>query len=200
MISRNRGLLVALMLLVAVPVMGLELGDTAPKADVQMKNVDGSKVSISEMSGEEGTLVLFICNHCPWVQAWEGRIAEIGNEFQTKGVGVIAVNPNDPAAYPSDGFEEMQKRAEKVGYEFPYVVDATSDVARAFDATKTPEAFLFDENGELVYKGTIDDNARNPEQVEKQYLRNALEALVAGNEIPDQVTKALGCSIKFREG
>jgi len=177
----------------------LELGDEAPRTDVEMKNVNGEMLSINEVAGEKGTLVIFSCNSCPWVKAWEDRIAGIGNTFQEKGIGVIAINSNDPDRSPEDGYNAMQKRAQEKGFEFPYVVDATSDVARAFDATRTPEAFLFDSEGKLVYHGTIDDNARNPEKVEEEYLKDALQAVVSGEEVPEAKTKALGCTIKFRD-
>ena len=142
---------------------------------------------------------MFSCNHCPWVIAWEDRIAEIGNAYQKKGFGVIVINPNDPGVKGEDSYEEMVQRAKEKGFEFPYVVDATSDVARAFGATRTPEVFLFDTAGKLVYHGAIDDNARNPEAIEKHYLKDALNALVAGKAIPTAQTKALGCTIKWRK-
>jgi cytochrome oxidase Cu insertion factor (SCO1/SenC/PrrC family) len=176
----------------------LALGSTPPKDDVAMKNVDGRELDIAAVKGAKGTLVLFICNHCPWVKAWETRIAQIGNEGAKRGVGVIAINSNDPVSYPEDAYEAMQKRAKERGYRFPYVVDATSDVARAFGATHTPEAFLFDANGKLVYHGAIDDNARQPKKVKARYLRDALDAVVAGKPVSLAETKALGCSIKFR--
>ena len=177
----------------------LPIGSSAPMTDVRMLNVDGNEVSIADVAGEHGTLVMFSCNHCPWVKAWEPRIAAIGNEFSRRGVGVIAVNSNDPLAYPEDAFEVMVERAAERGFEFAYVVDATSEVARAYGATKTPEAFLFDAEMELVYYGTIDDNAQHPDEVQKTFLADALEALVAGTEIPVAETKALGCSIKYRD-
>lgn len=183
----------------AGPVLALELGDTAPKIDVEMKNVDGNQLAIQDIKGEKGTLVIFTCNSCPWVKAWEDRIAEIGNTFQHKEIGVIAINSNDPDRNSEDSFSMMQQRAEKKGFTFPYVMDATSDIARAFGATRTPEAFLFNSEGKLVYHGTIDDNARNPEEVEETYLKDALNAVVAGNEVPTPETKALGCTIKFRD-
>ena len=160
--------------------------------------VDGTQVSIADVAGEVGTLVIFTCNHCPYVKAWEARIAEIGNIYSAKGFGVIAVNSNDPVAYPADDFETMQQRAEKHGMRFPYVVDATSGVARAFGATRTPEVYLFDAAGALVYHGTIDDNYKYADRVTKPYLRDALDALLVGKKIPLAKTKALGCSIKFR--
>jgi thioredoxin-related protein len=162
-----------------------------------MKNVDGRDLSIADVAGEKGTLVVFSCNHCPFVKAWEGRIAQIGNTYKGKAVGVIVINSNDPAEYAEDGFGEMQKRAKKLGFEFPYVVDATSDVARAFGATRTPEAFLFDKESKLVYHGAIDDNKKG-DDVEKHYLRDALDAVIAGKEVPIKETKFVGCSIKFR--
>jgi peroxiredoxin len=176
---------------------GLKIGDKAPSTDVKMKNVDGSEVSIADVAGKEGTLVIFSCNHCPFVKAWEGRIVEITNTYKDKGVGVIIINSNDPADYAEDGFDQMQKRAQKLGLKVPYVVDATSGVARAFDATRTPEAFLFDQGGKLVYHGAIDDS-KNASDVEKHFLRDALDALLAGKSVPVQETKFVGCSIKFR--
>jgi thiol-disulfide isomerase/thioredoxin len=160
--------------------------------------VDGNEVSIASIKGANGTLVVFTCNHCPYVKAWEGRLAELANAFATQGVGVIFVNANDPSKFAEDSFENMQARAQKLGLKTPYVVDATSDVARAFGATKTPEAYLFDAAGKLVYQGTVDDNAEKPEAVTKTYLKDALAAVVAGGAPAVQQTKALGCSIKFR--
>ena len=176
----------------------LHFGDPAPKATEKMTNIDGRALSISDAKGSKGTLVLFSCNACPWVKAWEDRIAAIGNTYRKRGIGVIAINANDPEVVPDDGYEQMVQRAQERGFEFPYVVDASSDVAAAFGATRTPEAFLFDGGGRLVYHGAIDDNARNPEGVEDRYLTDALDALIAGESVRQRSTKALGCSIKFR--
>jgi alkyl hydroperoxide reductase subunit AhpC len=178
--------------------IGIDIGDAAPMADIMMEGVDGQELSIAEASGEKGTLVMFSCNACPWVKAWEGRIAEIGNTYSEKGVGVIVINSNDPAQNSEDGYDVMKTRAEALDFHFPYVVDATSEVARAFGALRTPEAFLFDSNGKLVYHGTIDDNAKEPDKVTERYLQDALDAVVAGEDVPVQRTKALGCGIKFR--
>lgn len=176
----------------------LGIGESAPMTDVEMKNVDGAMLSIDDVAGVRGTMVIFSCNSCPWVRAWEDRMVAIGNEYRERDVGVIVINPNDPSVRDEDSFDVMVERAAEEGYEFPYVVDATSDVARAFGATRTPEIFLFDADGRLVYHGVIDDNARDPEAVEKAYLRDALDALLAGEEIAVRQTKALGCTIKFR--
>lgn len=176
----------------------LAIGSTAPMADVKMRNVDGSMVSIADVKGEKGTLVIFTCNPCPYVKAWESRIDELGNAYATKGIGVIAINSNDPEVQAEDSFEAMQARAKEKGRKYPYVVDETSDVARAFGATRTPEAFLFDASGKLVYHGAVDDNVKEPEKVTAAWLRDALEAVVAGNPPATETSKALGCSIKFR--
>lgn len=177
----------------------IALGTLLPMGDVAMKNVDGREVTLAKSGGPKGTLVLFICNHCPWVKNWQPRIAEVGNAALKKGVGVVAVNGNDPAAYPEDEFEVMVTRAKEVGYKFPYVVDATSDVARAYGATKTPEAFLFDAKGVLVYHGAIDDNAKDAKAVKSRWLADAVAAVAAGKPVPVGESKALGCSIKFRD-
>src|SRR5207247_6647391 len=128
---------------------------------------------------------------------WETRIAEIGNSYREKGVGVIAINANDPAAYADDKFEEMQARAKERGFQFPYVVDATSDVGRAFGASRTPEFYLYAAAGKLVYHGALDDN-KDASKVSQHYLKDALDALLAGKDPVTKETKAVGCGIKFR--
>jgi peroxiredoxin len=176
----------------------LAIGAAVPKADVKMASADGRNVSIADVRGPKGTLVVFTCNHCPWAKAWQSRIVDLGNTYAKRGVGVILVNSNDPEAFPEDALEVMQERAKELKMAVPYVVDATSDVARAFGATRTPEAFLFDRNGKLVYHGAIDDNAKTPEKVTARWLRDALAAAVGGKPVGIQETKALGCGIKLR--
>ena len=176
----------------------LAIGSPAPKADVAMKGVDGEGVSIRGAAGPKGTLVVFTCNHCPWAKAWESRIVEIGNAAAARGIGVVAINSNDPAAYAEDSLEEMRKRAHDRGMRFPYVVDADSGVARAFGATRTPEVFLFDARGLLAYKGAVDDNAKDAAAVKERFLSDAVDAIAKGERPRVSETKALGCSIKFR--
>ena len=176
----------------------LSIGDEVPMASVKMKNVDGREVSIAEVAGKKGTLVIFSCNACPWAKAWEKRIVEMGNTYPKQGIGVIVINSNDPDRVAEDGYAVMQQRAKQRGVRYPYVVDATSGVARAFGATRTPEAFLFNASGKLVYHGTIDDNAKQPGQVKERYLQDAIRAVLGGKEVAVPETKALGCSIKFR--
>ena len=176
----------------------LALGQPVPLPDVKLKDVSGGDRTFHQVAGRKGLLVVFFCNHCPWVRAWQSRIVEIGNAAADSGLGVIAVNPNDPEALPEDAFAPMQARAKQIGMRFPYVVDGTSDVARAFGASHTPEAFLFDARGRLVYHGAVDDNAQDPSAVTQPWLRQAVDAVVAGTPVPTAETKAFGCSLKLR--
>ena len=190
-------LIVSLSVMVVGSAFGLNIGDKAPSTSVKMKNVDGKELSIADVTGKNGTLVIFSCNHCPFVKAWQDRIAAIGNSGRDKGIGVIVINSNDPAEYSEDSYAEMQKRAQKLGFTFPYVVDATSDVARAFGATRTPEAFLFDKDGKLVYHGAVDDS-QEASGVTKHFLQDAIDASTAGQQVANKETKFVGCGIKFR--
>lgn len=183
--------------LLALTVAALQEGAAIPDRDVKMKNVDGRELSIADVAGAKGTLVVFTCNHCPWAKAWETRIAALGNTYAQRGVGVIAINSNDPASYADDSFEAMVKRAKERDFKFPYVVDKGSTVAKAFGAERTPEAFLFNADGTLVYHGTIDDNADDAGAVKAHYLRDALESVATGQPVAVKETKALGCGIKF---
>ena len=176
----------------------LAIGKPAPMADVKMVCVDGKSLSIGEAKGAKGTLVVFTCNSCPWAKAWESRIAELGNTYAKQGIGVIAINANDPSVKPDDDMPAMQERAKSLGLEFPYVMDASSDVARAFGATRTPEAFVFNAKGKLVYHGAVDDNAHQPDQVTARWLNDALAATAGGKAVAVKETKSLGCGIKFR--
>lgn len=183
------------------PLLALDIGDKLPAkgAAVKMLSVDGSEVSIDSLAGAQGKLVIFFCNHCPCARAWEGRIVDIGNTYSKKGIAVIMVNSNDPGKVADESYDEMQKRAKDKGYQFPYVVDKDSLAALEFGAKKTPEAFLFDKDGKLVYHGAIDDNKKSPKDVKHPYLANALEAVLAGKKIAkaDAEQPAAGCGIKF---
>jgi peroxiredoxin len=175
----------------------LAIGASMPSADTKMKNVDGQELSLAQVKATGGTLVVFTCNHCPFAKAWESRIVSLGNTYAAKGVGVIAINSNDPGVAPDDAFDKMQERAKEVGMKFPYVVDETSGVAKAFGAARTPEVFLFDKSGKLVYHGAVDDD-KDASKASTPYLKNALDAVVAGQDVAVKETKSIGCSIKFR--
>ena len=184
----------------ALPSLALELGAILPSADLKMTNAAGTRMSMSlaDVQGKAGTLVIFTCNHCPFVKAWQDRMVRLANIYVEKGVGVAFINANDPVAIAEDDLDNMQKLATAKNYAFPYLVDGTSDLARAFGATRTPEAFLFDSEGKLVYHGTIDDSMHEATKVTQPYLENALAALVAGKAIAEPETKSVGCTIKFR--
>ena len=177
----------------------LPVGAKAPMAATKMKNVDGKMVSIADVAGKAGTLVVFTCNHCPFAKGWERRIADLGNSYAKKGVGVILINANDPSKHDEDGYPEMQNRAKALGLTVPYVVDETSAVAKAFGASVTPEAFLFDKGGKLAYHGAVDDNHKDASKVQKTYLKDALEAVASGKPPAVSESKGLGCGIKFRK-
>lgn len=176
----------------------LAQGQAAPLRTEPMKAANGHAVSIADAAGKKGTLVLFVCNHCPWVRAWSERFTRIGNDAQTHGIGVIAINSNNPDAYPEDGYEQMRAKARAWGIHFPYVYDERSAVARAFGASHTPEAFLFDAGGKLVYHGAIDDNAHDAKAVEHPWLHDAVDAVAHGRDVPVAETKAMGCGIQLR--
>lgn len=176
---------------------GLELGEPMPLPDREMKSASGPSISLGEAAGENGTVVVFWANTCPWVERYEDRMLNIAQNFQPKGIAVVAVNPNDPNAYPEEALEEMRRRANSEGYPFSYLVDTDGELARAFGASRTPQVFLFNADRELVYRGAIDDNPRSAAGVEKPYLRSALDALHDNGTIANKTTKAFGCTIKW---
>ena len=200
-----RGSLLALCLLSSPALLAdtqgaLPLGSPIPAAKTPLAGLDGKTLTIAGVRGKKGTLVIFTCNHCPFVKAWETRITALANSYPAKGIGVVLINANDPANYPEDDVAGMRARAKALGLRAPYVVDTTSDVARAFAARVTPEAFLFDAKGALAYHGTIDDNKADPDKVTAHYLKDALDAVLANRKPAIAETKSLGCGIKFREG
>lgn len=176
----------------------LTLGDSLPQIDQRLLNVDGKEISLSDMKGPKGTLVFFTCNHCPYVKAWESRTVALANQALKDGFGVIAINSNDTKASEADSFMEMQKRAKNVGKNYPYTLDITSQYAKAFGASKTPEFFLFNSEGKLVYEGALDDSAEDASKVKHQYLQDALNALKSGKPVAVAESKAIGCGIKMR--
>lgn len=175
----------------------IAVGTMAPAFDVAMTSTDGRTLTLADAKGSKGTLIFFTCNHCPYVKAWQTRMVAVGNSALDRGVGVIAVNSNDPSIVPGDSIDGMKELATGKGYRFPYVVDAGSKLARAFGAGRTPEVFLLDSDGRVVYHGAIDDNSEDAEAVTERWLQDAVSALAEGKEIAVKETKAIGCSIKF---
>ena len=191
---------------ILIPIMGLtfllagelEIGSTMPLKDLELADISGKNMTLANAKGDAGTLVVFSCNTCPWVIRWEDRYVSLANTYAQKGIGMIAVNSNAARFGGEDSLEEMLEHAKNNGYNFPYAQDPESELASAFGATKTPHIYLFDGDDKLVYRGAIDDNAKNAKKVDVPFLANAIDALLAGNPINPQTTKALGCSIKFK--
>jgi len=177
-----------------------EIGDYVK--DFQLKNVDGKFVSLADKRDIKGYILVFSCNTCPVVKQYENRIINLNEMYASKGYPMIAINPNDPNRSPGDSYDEMIKRAESSGYKFPYVLDSTQEIARAFGATNTPQVYILKKEGEkfkLVYKGAIDNNQRSAEEATKKYVESAMSSLLKGEEIQVPVTKAVGCTIKWSE-
>ena len=176
----------------------LEIGSTMPLKDLELADISGKNITLATAKGDAGTLVVFSCNTCPWVIRWEDRYVSLANTYSQKGIGMIAVNSNAARFGGEDSLEEMLEHAKNNGYNFPYAQDPESELASAFGATKTPHIYLFNGDDKLVYRGAIDDNAKNAKKEDEPFLANAIDALLAGNPISPQTTKALGCSIKFK--
>ena len=191
---------------ILIPIMGLtfllagelEIGSTMPLKDLELADISGKNMTLANAKGDAGTLVVFSCNTCPMVILWEDRYVSLANTYAQKGIGMIAVNSNAARFGGEDSLEEMLEHAKNNGYNFPYAQDPESELASAFGATKTPHIYLFNGDDKLVYRGAIDDNAKNAKKVDEPFLANAIDALLAGNPINPQTTKALGCSIKFK--
>ncbi|MEW6543012.1 MAG: thioredoxin family protein [Nitrospirota bacterium] len=175
--------------------MPLHIGDPAP--DFSLSGVDGRTASLAGFADKPVLVVIFSCNHCPYVQAYEDRLVAIQRDYAARGVQLVAVNSNDDVGYPEDGFPEMIARAKAKGFNFPYLRDASQEVARAYGATHTPQLFVFDRRRRLAYTGKIDDNWQNPRAVTRHYLREALDALLEGAEPAEPTTYAIGCTIKW---
>lgn len=174
----------------------LNLGDKAP--DFSLQATDMKTYSLSSFDEKRGLLIIFSCNHCPYVHAYEERIKDIQKKYGDRGIQVLAINANDAEKYPEDSFEKMKLRAKQERFNFIYLRDETQEVAKAYGAVHTPHLFLFDKDRNLVYTGKIDDNWQEPEKVHEKYLENALDELLAGKEISVPETFAIGCTIKWK--
>jgi thiol-disulfide isomerase/thioredoxin len=182
----------------ATPSTMMPLGTIAPPFEL-LDTVSGRLLSLSELKGNRATLVMFICNHCPYVLHINEELVRIAKDYQPKGISIIAISSNDVENYPQDSPELMKKMAEKTGYTFPYLYDETQDTARAYDATCTPDLFLFDKELKCVYRGQLDNSRPNSSiPVSGKDLRNALEALLSGKEISDEQIPSIGCNIKWK--
>ncbi|MGI9427255.1 MAG: thioredoxin family protein [Bythopirellula sp.] len=185
--------------MVRTPSTMLPLGTTAP--DFSLMNVDGQLVSLSDFDDAPALLVIFMCNHCPYVIHVADHLAQLAQEYLGRGVAVVGISSNDVANYPADSPEQMVAEAEARGYVFPYLYDETQEVAKSYHAACTPDFFLFDASKRLVYRGQLDSS--RPDSgipVTGEDLRGALDAVLAGNTPADDQTPSLGCNIKWKTG
>ncbi|MEZ4849377.1 MAG: thioredoxin family protein [Bacteroidia bacterium] len=178
---------------------GYEVGDVV--ADFNLKGVDHKMYSLEGMANVDGVILTFTCNTCPVSQAYEQRILELDAKYKDQGYPVVAINPNDESRQPGDSFAAMLDRAENKGYTFPYLQDATQEIAKAYGATRTPHNFVLQKNDEgafvVKYIGAIDNNMQSADAATEKYLENAVDQLIAGEEVSVPFTKAIGCGIKW---
>lgn len=177
----------------------LPLGTLAP--DFSLPDFDGKTVSLADFRGAPALLVMFICNHCPFVKHVADELAKLGREYQAKGAAIVGISSNDIEAHPADSPAEMKKEAEMRGYTFPYLYDATQQVAHAYHAACTPDFFLFDAERKLAYRGQLDPSRPKSDiPVTGSDLRAALDALLAGKPLATEQRASLGCNIKWKPG
>ena len=181
------------------PSQMLPLGTPAPAFN--LPDADGEMHALHDAEGSKACLVMFICNHCPFVKHVADELARIGRDYAGKGVAVFAINSNDVEKYPDDGPAAMKKEAAARGYAFPYLLDADQSVAKAYQAACTPDFYLFDAERKLVYRGQLDGSRPgNGIPVDGRDLRRALDALLAGTDLPGEQVPSVGCNIKWKPG
>jgi thioredoxin-related protein len=176
-------------------ITSIEIGTALPKGDTKLKDVSGKESTLRSFKKENGLLVVFSCNTCPFVIKHEAAIKDMGKQTKDSKIGYVIINSNEAQRDGVDSFDAMKKYAESQGYDFPYTIDANSDLANAFGATRTPEAFLFDKNLKLVYKGAYTDDS-DPANATKFFLKDAVNALRDGKAIEVSSAKSVGCGIK----
>jgi peroxiredoxin len=177
----------------------MPLGTEAP--DFKLPNIDGKLVSRSDFAGSPALLVMFICNHCPFVKHIAAGLAKLGADYQPRGVAIVGINSNDTITYPDDAPDKMVAEAKARGYTFPYLYDDSQAVAKAYRAACTPDFFLFDKSHKLVYRGQLDSS--RPDSgipVTGSDLRAALDAILAGKPLPAEQKPSIGCNIKWKAG
>jgi Redoxin len=174
----------------------LPIGASIPNAQLKMKDISGTEISFKEAQRKNGLLVMFSCNTCPVVKKYQSRTLEVATHATGNEIGVILLNSNEATRDEGDSYNDMKDYAKRQGYKFNYVLDNNSIMADAFGANRTPEVFLFNKEGKLVYHGAIDDNANGPDQVTRKHAMIAIDELVAGKDITMKTTRSVGCSIK----
>ncbi len=175
-----------------------QMAPGTPAPAFSLPGTDGRTWTLSDFRDRKLLVVAFWCNHCPYVQAWEGRMIDLGKRYAGRGVGFVLINSNDAAAYPDDGFEAMVARAREKQYPFPYLRDDTQEVAHAYGALVTPHPLVFDAERRLLFQGRIDDSHDHPERVKEHYLERALDQALAGKPVRPTSLPVVGCTVKWR--
>jgi len=179
---------------------GYEVGDKA--TDISLKNVNGEMVSLGDFSDAKGIIVIFTCNHCPYSVKYEDRILALDAKYKDLGYPVVAINSNNAERQPEDSYPLMQEKAKKKGFTFPYLYDETQEYASIYGAARTPHVFVVQKDDKdfiVKYIGAVDNNAKSEEMADVKYVENAVDALLDGKDPEVTYTKAVGCTIKWKE-
>jgi len=167
--------------------------------DFSLPGVDGKKYSLDSFRDKRVLVIIFMCNHCPYVKAVLSRLIDLQNQLGDQGAQLVGINSNDAVRYPDDSFDNMKKIARGKKFSFPYLFDATQETAKAYDAVCTPDIYLYGEERTLLYRGRIDDNWEQSEKVTKRDLREAVQTALAGKEVSGEQIPSMGCSIKWKQ-
>ncbi len=174
----------------------LPIGAEMPRADVKLKDISGKDITLKDAKKQNGLLVMFSCNTCPYVIKNQSRTLEVCKYALSKGMGVVVLNSNEASRGEGDSYEDMQEYARSQGYQWYYAVDKNNELADAFGAKRTPECYLFDKSGKLVYHGAIDDNPADGSRVNRAHLKEAINELTAGKDVSVKESRSVGCGIK----
>lgn len=174
----------------------LQIGDSAPQ--FTLPGADGNEYSLSSFNDAKVLVVVFSCNHCPYVVGSEERMKRLVSDYDPRGVAMVAINSNETENHPGDSFEHMKQRVRERGLNFPYLRDETQEVARRYGALRTPHFYVFDQDRRLQYTGRMDDNPRTPGKQTTRELRDALDAVLAGRKPAVPVTNPIGCNAKWK--
>ena len=174
----------------------LPIGAEMPKADVKLKDISGKEITLKDAKKQNGLLVMFSCNTCPYVIKNQSRTNEVCKYALSKGMGVVILNSNEGTRSGADSYSEMQEYAKEQGYGWYYAVDQNNSLADAFGATRTPECYLFDKSGKLIYHGAIDDNPSDASNVSRAHLKAAIDESTTGKDVSVKTSKSVGCTIK----
>lgn len=169
-----------------------------PAVDFKLPGVDGEMYSLESFSEKKILVVIFMCNHCPYVKAVLQRLIDLQAETGDQGVQLVGINSNDAEKYPDDSLENMKKIAQEKGLNFPYLFDASQETAKAYNAVCTPDIYVYGPERKLLYRGRIDDNWEQEDKVTRRNLKEAIDFIIAGTGVPDEQIPSMGCSIKWK--